>query len=112
MAKRIVCEHASQDLSAAAFSLKATSQGQMKIALATVKASEGITETVTLTIDQAEGSTYDVILDTSPLNSETDYIYQSRGSEIILNHGDAVVLACTDANDTGVVYGKLILIET
>jgi len=112
MAKRIVKETGSQDLSSAAFSLSATAQGQMQIGHITLAASEGITETVTVTINQFEGANYDVVLQTSSLNSQSDYIYKSGGDIIILNHGDSIDLACTNANTTGVVYGKILLVET
>ena len=112
MARRIVKETGSQDLSADPFSLTVKAQGQMRLALITMASSQGITETVTLTIDQEEGASYDVVLDSSTLSSESDYIYRSRGNDIILNQGDAIVLACTNANTTGVVYGKILLIET
>ena len=112
MANRLIKETGSQDLSAAAFSLTAEAQGQMLLGLITLSASEGVTETVTLTIDQFEGSNYDVLLDSSVLNDEEDYIYKSGGSTIILNNGDKLTLACTNANTTGVVYGKILLIET
>lgn len=111
MAKRVVKDTASQNLASAALSLRVVAQGQMRIAMATLHASAGITETVTLTIDQAEGSNYDVVLDSSGLNSEQDYIYKNAGSELILNDGDALTMACTNANTTGIVYGKIILVE-
>jgi len=112
MARQIVKQTGSQDLSAGALSLTAIASVQMELALITCKASEGITETVTVTIDQSEGSDYDVKLDSQGLNSEQDYIYKSNGDKIILNAGDGIKLACTNANTTGIVYGKIILIET
>lgn len=110
MARRLTKETGSQNLASAALSLRAVAQGQMRLALITLSSSLGITETVTVTIDAADGATYDSVLDSATLSSESDYVYDKEN--IILNDGDAIVLACTNANTTGVVYGKILLIET
>jgi len=82
----------------------------MKIAQITLSASANITETIDVTIDQQEGANYDVLIETTGLNGEDNYLYDGR-HHVVLNDGDSIKLTCTNANTTGIVYAKILLIE-
>jgi hypothetical protein len=70
--------------------------------------SVNITETVTVTRVSADGSTYDVVLNTSNLTSASNYVYVPT-FPVPIQRGDSIKVTCTAANTTGVVYATVIL---
>ena len=69
------------------------------------KASENITETITITLDSAKGSTYDVVLKKVTLIGKQDYVFTPEEGDADLQDGDEIKVECTAANDTGSIYG-------
>ena len=100
----------SQDLSAAALSYTTTFEKAFKLDLINFHASVAITETITITIDSARGSNYDPVLRVKTLSAEQDHVYAPE-SEIVLYDGDALLIECTAANLTGVIYGEVRISE-
>jgi len=96
----------SQDLSAAALSYTTSISRAFKLEQVLIQASVAITETITITIDSAQGSTYDVILRQDTLSSEQSFVYRPQG-ELNLRDGDEIKVQCTNANMTGIVYGEI-----
>ena len=93
---------ASQDLSSGALSYTTSFGRRFKLESVYLKATAAITETITITLDSALGSAYDVVLQTYDMVAETDYIWRPQG-EMNLQAGDEIKIQCTNANTTGVV---------
>ena len=100
----------SQDLSAAALSYTTDYGRRFKLECVYLKASVSITETITITLDSALGSDYDVVLQTYDMVSETSFIWRPQG-EMNLQLGDEIKVQCTAANLTGVVKPVVKAIE-
>lgn len=96
------------DLTAAALSKTFTPTRDIIIHHVFIKASENITETVTVMRDSGAGANYDNLLDTTALTAEQHYRYDP---DMIMKNGDALVVACTNANTTGSVYGEIVYQE-
>jgi len=93
-----------QDLSVAALSFTTSFGVSFKNLSVTLKVSENITETVTITLDDALGSDKDAVLKTGTLVAQKDFYFNS---DKVYNSGDEIIIACTDANSTGTVSGKI-----
>ena len=72
-----------------------------------LKASTGISETVTVTFASRTGSNYNVQLDSTSLSSAQNYVFRPSGNCIFMD-GDEVTVACTAANHTGTVYVTIV----
>ena len=93
----------SQNLASAALSYSADWGKKVKVEGVYFKASVGITETITITLDSALGANYDIVLRKRTLSSEQNFVFIPEG-ELNLQSGDKLLIACTNANVTGVVY--------
>lgn len=96
------------DLSSVALALSTTHPGRAKLLQVLLRASVAISETVTVTFDSKDGSTYDVVLDTSILSSASSYVFRPTG-ECVMEAGDVTKVECTKANNTGIVYVTILL---
>ena len=95
-----------QDLSDAALSHTTTIGRKFKLQEITIHFSEVVTETITITRDSKQGANYDDVLNKRSLVAEQDYVFRPEGECDFLN-GDEVKVQCTNANVTGVAYGKI-----
>lgn len=77
-----------------------------KVDEVTLKASTGITETVTITRDSATGSNYDVVLVSETLSSATSFVFRPSG-ECTFFKGDQLKIQCTNNGTTGTVYVEI-----
>ena len=121
----LVTYSGSQLLSAAAFSLTTNVAATGRVASrfisavaerrkldhVTLKASGAITETVSLTLNSAKGSTYDILLDSSAYVAETAAYQYVPLSPIYLGPGDNLTLSCTFANTPNVTVRGAIVCE-
>ena len=96
----------SQDLSTAALDYTTTVARERKVEMITFKFSAAVSETVTITLDSANGATYDVELLNVVLVSETDLIWRPQG-ECNIKAGDAIKIECTDTGGAGIVYATI-----
>lgn len=113
-----------QNLSTAALALPATAANcrrtavgwtpalahRRRIDLVTLKAASAITQDITVTLNSAQGSAYDVVLDSVSLSAATDYAYKPAG-DVVLGPGDQVTLACTANASPNIVVSGAILLE-
>lgn len=95
-------ETASQDLSAAALSHTTTFTRKRKLEQILFKASQAITETITITLDSVNGTAYDTVLQEVSLYAETDFVYRPQG-QCNLTDGDKIRVECTNANGVGTI---------
>ena len=93
----------SQNLALAALSYTTTINRSFKLEQIIIKASQNITETITITLDSKNGSNYDAILRKKTLNSEQDYVFRPEG-KANFKKGDEIKIQCTNANEVGIVY--------
>ena len=99
----------SQDLTSAALSFTSSFNCNHKIAKVVVQSSAAITESITITHNDRNGSAYDSVLEKEDIsNSVADFAYIPPGDDIYYV-GDEVTVACTNANVTGTVSGKIII---
>ena len=77
-----------------------------KLEQVTLKASQAISETVTITVDDATGATHDVVLQEVVLVAETDFVYRPQG-QANFKAGDQIKVECTDTGGAGTVTGKV-----
>ena len=97
----------SQNLATAALSYTTTFTGNFQLQFVHLKASTGITETVTCTWASRDGTAYNVTLDTSSLSTATNYVFRPSGN-CIFQDGDKLTVSCTAANHTGIVYVTIV----
>jgi len=93
----------SQDLTAAALSFTTSIGRRFKLEKIIFRASVAITETITITLDSAQGANYDGILRVKSLSAEQNYVYTPDG-ENNFYAGDEIKIQCTNANVTGTLY--------
>ena len=79
-----------------------------KLAQVMVAFGAGVTETVTVNRDSADGANYDTQLATSDLTAATSYVFRPTG-ECIFKKGDAVNVTCTNATATTTAYVTALL---
>ncbi len=94
---------ATQDLSAGALDVTFDFGRKRKLEMLTVRFSQAVSETITITLDSAHGSDYDVVLSDVVLVAETDYVYRPQG-ECNLHSGDKIRLQCSNVNLVGVAF--------
>lgn len=97
---------ASQALSSGALSYTTDYARAFKLEQIMIKASVAITETVTITLDSAQGSNYDTVLATLLLDAESSAVWRPSG-EANFQAGDEIKVQCTNANATGTVYATI-----
>lgn len=93
----------SQDLSAGPLLVTTDFRSAVRIESLLFHVSEAITENWTITIDRADGSTYDTVIRTGSFYNSTDATFMPDG-EFYLNDGDQLKIECTNANVTGIIY--------
>ncbi len=93
---------ASQDLSLGALSYTTDFGRRFKLNMVALKATTGITETVTITLSSGQGTTYNVVLASYNLEGESSYVWRPEG-DLILYAGDEIKVECTNANLTGTI---------
>lgn len=93
-----------QALSSGALSYTTDYGRKTRVDSVTIKATVAITEIITITLDSAKGSDYDVILDSKELNQERGYVYKPADG-LLLQAGDELRIECTAANAVGTVSG-------
>ena len=91
------------DLTSAALNAVTTITKACKLDEILFKASVAITETITITIDSAQGASYDTLLKTIPLVADTNASWRPDG-EMHRQAGDQIRVQCTNANTTGSIY--------
>ena len=96
-----------QDLTSDALDFTMESVYDMRVIQVTIKASTNITETITITLDQKEGSDYDITVKESTLNSKRNYLLSDK--YVYLTKEDKLRIQCTNANTTGTVYGTVVM---
>jgi hypothetical protein len=95
-----------QDLSGGALSYTTDYGRARKIEEISINFSVAVSETITITLDSKNGSSYDVVKDSVTLVAEQDYVFRPNG-EFNLNAGDEVKVQCTNANLTGSAFGVI-----
>lgn len=96
-----------QDLSAGALTNSFTVPENAILMQILIHASVEISESITITHDaKFEGANYDTVLRLTTLTSEQDYVFRPEG-KCFFEAGDIVKIQCSNANATGIVYGKL-----
>lgn len=100
----------SQDLSSAPLSYTTTVGRKFKLEEIIFRASQAITETITITRVSAQGSAYNTVLRTMELTAERDYVYRPTGEANFLED-DEIKVECTNANGVGTIRGILRLSE-
>jgi hypothetical protein len=96
----------SQNLASAALSYTTDYGRRGRLEQITIKATVAITEIITVTLDSAKGSAYDVVLDSRELSGEQSYVFRPQG-DLHLQEGDEIKIQCTNANGTGTVSGVI-----
>lgn len=97
---------ASQNLASSALSYTTDYARAFKLEQVLIKSSVPITETVTITIDSAQGANYDTVLATLLLDSDSSASFRPSG-EANFQAGDEIKVQCTNANATGTVYATI-----
>lgn len=98
---------ASQDLSVAALSYTTSFGRKFKLEQVIFKFVNSsnvrvpVTETITITLDAAQGVAFDVQLHRRTLVGQTDYVWRPQG-EVNLQSGDKLKAECTNANGLGI----------
>jgi hypothetical protein len=68
-----------------------------------IKFGANVSETVSVTFNSADGSSYDILLDTATLSTASNYFYLPNGP-VTLKAGDAITVTCTNATATTTAY--------
>lgn len=71
-----------------------------------IKATVNIIETIIITRKSRLGSSYDIIIETKTLNSESNYVFHPSW-DVILFKGDSIQVQCSNANLTGTLNGLI-----
>lgn len=101
----------SQNLGSGALSFTTTMNSKpFKLTQVMLKATQAISETITITLDSGKGSAYDAILVEIDLVSETDYVFRPQGNPDFAA-GDEIKVQCTASGGVGTVSGLVKLTE-
>lgn len=90
----------SQDLSADDLDYTTSIGRAFKLEEIIFHSSVAITETITVTVDSENGSSYDYVLYKRVMSSEQDNIFRPQG-ECNFRAGNEIRIQCTNANLTG-----------
>lgn len=96
-------QNSSQDLSIAPLSYTATYGKKFKLDQILVDFSQAVSETVTITLISAAGTTYNHVLQSYIMTSETSVDFRPQG-EANFQAGDKIKIQCTNANGIGVAH--------
>ncbi|MBV6341032.1 hypothetical protein [Candidatus Magnetobacterium casense] len=99
----VVSEYTTVALTAAAADYTTSVSDDWKMEWVTVKASEAITETVTIKIVSDYSTTHNTTIASQALVAETDFYYHPDGG-LVLQDGDEIEVTVTNNNTTGSVY--------
>lgn len=94
---------ASQDLSSGSLSFTTSFGRRFKLEQVLVKFSQAVTETITITLDSKNGTTYDTVLRARSLSSETNFDFTPEGQKNF-QEGDEIKITITNANLVGIAY--------
>ncbi len=100
----------SQNLANGALSFTTSVGRESRLTHAYVKASEPITETITITLISALGSDYDIEIAKRTLTAGRNFSLRPD-EQIDLQAGDEIKVECTNANVTGTVKGAVKMSE-
>jgi len=96
----------SQDLSEDELSFTTTYSKAFRLNLILIKFSVAVTEDITITLDSAQGASYDVVLRAKSLSSESSFVYKPEGDANFAK-GDQIKVECTNANGVGKAYATI-----
>jgi len=91
---------ATQDLSSDSLTYTTDYGRKFKLEQVQVHFNAAVSETITITLDSAQGANYDTVLQEVTLVAETDFVYRPQG-EANYQAGDEIKIECTNANLTG-----------
>lgn len=114
MSKRFIknSQKYTQDLSTGPLSFTTTfGKKPFRTMLVTLKATQAISETVTISLDSVNGSAFDVLICSVDLVAERNFFYKV-GGDLELLPGDQLVITCSDDNSVGSVSGEVRASET
>jgi len=66
-------------------------------------------ETITVSYVNSAGASYTIVLNSTTLSANKNYVYQPVTPNVF-NVGDSIVITCTNTATTGVLYGVLKLL--
>lgn len=104
--RTLVRKETSQDLATAALCYTTDFAHKTIVKWVTLRASQNITETVTVYFESKAGLAYTVELDTLNLVAQHGYYFPIEG-EFIMESGDEIHIGCTAANGVGTVYATI-----
>jgi len=104
-------KESTQDLNVGALSYTTNFAAKTRVKQILFTASGSITQTVTFTFDSTTGATYDTVIASEDLVSETNYTYIPSG-ELILASGDEILIACTNSGTPAVNAYVTVIGET
>lgn len=107
---QIAFEKFSQDLSLGALSFEWTAPRDLRLLEVLAAASVNITETFKVIHVDGVSANYNVTLDTVSLVAQNNFVFRPTGKKVI-KRGDKIKVTCTNANLTGVLYGKILCEE-
>lgn len=97
----------SQNLASGALSFTTSFKCNFKLCQILLKASQNISETITVQFKSKDGTNYDVVLDSTSLSNAQNYVFRPTGQCIFMD-GDEVKITCTNAGNSGIVYVTVI----
>lgn len=96
-------QNSSQDLSLSPLAYTAAYGKRFKLDQILIDFSQAVSETVTITLLSSAGSTYNHVLQSVILVSETSFDWRPQG-EANFQAGDKIEVQCTNVNGIGVSY--------
>lgn len=96
-------QNSSQDLSLAPLSYLATYGKRFKLDQILIDFSQAVSETVTITLISAAGTTYNHVLQSYIMVAETSVDWRPQG-EANFQAGDKIQVQCTNANGIGIAH--------
>ena len=96
----------SQDLSTAALSHTTSIGRAFRLDKVHLRASQNITETVTVTGISKDGTAYNSVLRSRTLSAQRDFVFRPDGEDTY-RAGDEIKVECTNSNGTGTVSGAV-----
>jgi len=101
--KTIFHSTTSQDLSSAALDYTTAIDFDTMVSYVSIRFSTSVSETVTISIDSGEGSSYDVILEKGSFTSR-QWIFWQPGAPLYLKKATELRVQCTNTGATGTAY--------
>ena len=108
MKSQVLKKIGSQDLTGGVpLSLQTVFTGGFVLEQILLKASEAITETVTVTYISSDGTEYNTVLQITELSADTDFVFRPTGV-CVVQAGDQIKIQCTAGNTTGIAYATIL----